>query len=184
MDTSALGSVGVTQTPGCCVDPLVMTVALALAILECFGPARRAHPGAEARAQTYAAQVDFAATSSRVDPYLVVALIERESSWIEGAVGKRGEIGLMQVTPRTEATKGYDTRLLELFKVAVNIRVGVRWMDVKRRRCGTDDPLLWLSAYKGGVCRSSPYSRGIVARALELRLRSLGGNVELAKRGT
>ncbi len=145
------------------------TAALALAIMECFSAGHRAHPGAEARARIYAAQVELAATAARIDPFLVVALIERESGWHEMAVGSRGEVGLLQLLPHTEPTRGYDAHPSALFNPPINIRLGVAWMAVKRRRCHTADPLLWLSSYRGGKCRPTPYSRAIVARAGELR---------------
>lgn len=154
-----------------------MTAALALAILECWSPCRRVHPGAEARARIYAAQVELAATASRIDPYLVVALIERESSWHEGAVGKRGELGLGQLMPHSDATRGYEAHPAALLHAPVNIRLTVAWMAHSRASCQTPNPLAWLSLYKGikkrgGVCVASAYSRGIVARAGELRVRS------------
>jgi len=146
--------------------------AIAIAVLEAFGPARRAHAGAETRARIYAAQVELAAGASRIDPYLVVALIERESSWNPHAVGKALERGLTQVSPTGGAWEAFGPRGASwdaAFSVPVNIRVGVLWMAKKRRHCGTSDPVLWLSAYRGGVCRSTAYSRWIVARAGELR---------------
>jgi len=152
----------------------VTTAALALAVLECFSPARRAHAGAEVSARLYAAQVELAATASRIDPYLVVALIERESGWHEGAVGAAGEVGLCQLKPHTDATKGYDAHPSVLFRAPVNIRLGVAWMAHSRAMCRTSDPLLFLSVYKGikkrrGKCVVSAYSRAIVARAAALR---------------
>lgn len=158
-----------------------MTAAIALAILEAFGPGRRAHPGAEARARIYAAQVELAAGAARIDPFLVVALIERESGWHEGAIGARGEIGLMQLLPHSAATKGYEHHLSALFKPPVNIRVGVAWMARKRQACRTADPVKWLSAYKGIGCRPTTYSRAIVARAAALR--ALGKKVVVAADG-
>ena len=155
-----------------------MTAALALAVLEAFGPTRRAHAGAEARARIYAAQVELAAAAARVDPYIVVALIERESSWHEGEVGKKGELGLMQLLPHSNATKGFEHHLSALLKAPVNIRVGVAWMAHKRYACHCVNPLIWLSAYKGLPCRPSTYSRAIVARAAELR--ALGGRLVVA----
>lgn len=159
-----------------------MTAAIALAVLEAFGPARRAHAGAEVRARIYAAQVELAATAARIDPYLVVALIERESSWEPYAVGDADDRGLMQV--REAAWKAVGPRNASFdaaFKVPLNIRTGTHWMAVKRKDCRTADPLLWLSAYHGGACRPSTYSRAIVARAVVLR--GLGARLVAAGRG-
>ena len=158
-----------------------MKAAIALAILEAFGPARRAHPGAEARARIYAAQVELAAGAAQVDPFLVVALIERESSWNPRAVGAAGERGVMQIHPAGGAWAKYGPAGASwdaAFNVPTNIRVGTLWMAWKRRHCGTSDPRLWLSAYQGGRCRATTYSRAIVARAAALR--TLGGRLVVA----
>ena len=146
-----------------------MTAALALAIMECFSRTHRAQAGAEARARIYAAQVELAAATARIDPFLVGALIERESSWHETAVGKKGELGLLQLLPHSDATKGFETHLSALLKAPVNIRVGVAWMVHKRYACRRANPLVWLSAFKGLPCGASKYSRAVVARAAELR---------------
>lgn len=151
-----------------------MKAALALAIMECLGPARRANPGAEVRARLYAAQIEYVAVPARIDPYLVVALIERESGWHEGAVGKRGELGLGQLMPHSDATRGYDSHPSVLLMYPVNIRLTVAWLVHVRAVCRTPDPALFLSAYKGikkrgGKCVATGYSRAIVARAGALR---------------
>ena len=151
-----------------------MTAAIALAILEAIGPARRAHAGAEVRARLYAAQVELAATPVRIDPYLVVALIERESGWHEGAIGAKGELGLGQLLPHSDAIRGYERHPSAVLKAPINIRLTVAWMAHKRAACRTADPVTWLSAYKGLRCGPSRYSRWIVARAGELRELALG----------
>lgn len=163
-----------------------MKAAIALAILEAFGPGRRAHNGAEVRARLYAAQVELAAGAARIDPFLVVALIERESGWHEGAIGARGELGLGQLMPHSDATRGYEHHPAAVLKAPINIRLTVAWMDHVRTVCRTPDPLLFLSSYKGvkkrgGKCVATPYSRAIVARAAALG--ALGKNVVVAAGG-
>src|SRR5688572_18916899 len=60
---------------------------------------------------------------ARSCPALIVALAFRESSWRPDAVGRRGEVGLMQVHGRAmgglDRTQASDPR--------VNVGLGTRW---------------------------------------------------------
>lgn len=148
----------------------MLTAQLAVALLHVIGPQRAASPGMAVTTRIWAAQVVLASEASKIDPYLVVALIERESGWHEGYIGAKGELGLGQLMPHSDATRGYDHHPSVLLRVPVNIRLTVAWMAHVRSVCRTPDPALWLSVYKGirkrgGRCVASPYSRWIVARA-------------------
>ncbi|MCS7223077.1 MAG: lytic transglycosylase domain-containing protein [Armatimonadetes bacterium] len=110
-----------------------------------------------------------------VDPRLMVALIACESSFRPDAVGKKGEIGLGQLLPRTAQALGVDPK-----DVVQNIDGSVRYLKTQLDRFGRVD---WaLAAYnagptaviKAGGIPQNPITPRYVARVL-LLYRSLCG---------
>jgi soluble lytic murein transglycosylase-like protein len=83
---------------------------------------------------------------------LLLRLIERESSFNPNAIGKIGEVGLLQVLPSSAGM----TRA-ELLDPETNIRVGV--LLLKRLRAKFGDVALALVAY--GTGEYSPAVRGV-----------------------
>ncbi len=110
------------------------------------------------------------AVQPEVDPFLVVAIIFRESSFRPKVRGQRGEVGLMQIMPRGPASRQLSKD--ELLDVRANIRVGVGHLDYWRERCGGDDMLLWVSAYNAGKCKRNGY--GSRVRRLYCRIKPGG----------
>jgi len=78
------------------------------------------------------------ANEMNVDPIMLLALIENESSYNANAVGGAGEIGLMQVRPRTakwileKKGKVFEGREM-LFKPSKNIAVGMIYLKYLHR---------------------------------------------------
>jgi soluble lytic murein transglycosylase-like protein len=107
-----------------------------------------------------------------VDPFLVVAIIFRESSFRAGVKGKHGEVGLMQVMPLGTLTRsitkdsGTDVR--------ANIRAGVGHLRYWQDECG-DDMLTWVSAYNAGKCTKTGYGSRIIRLYCSLRPGGCGG---------
>jgi len=99
------------------------------------------------------------AIQPEVDPFLVVAIIFRESSFRPKVKGKRGEVGLMQILPRGTLTRSITKD--DLTNVRANIRVGVGHLQYWRETCGDDDLDLWLSAYNAGKCKRTGYGKRI-----------------------
>ena len=91
--------------------------ALVLLILACPTPtqsiehflvAQRNVPAA--RAHATANQIVYCANLTKLDPFVLVALIDVETgeTWRRTTRGKSGEIGLTQILPRTARACGYD----------------------------------------------------------------------------
>lgn len=88
-----------------------------------------------------------------IDPILVGAVIQHESRFNSRAIGGHGEIGLMQIKPKTARWISRKTGLQYtsskmLFDPHINIEIGVRylaWLDK-----GFDDIRHTISAYNMG----------------------------------
>lgn len=95
-----------------------------------------------------------------LDPVVTAAVITRESAWQRWALGKRGEVGLMQVKPDAAALQFCADLLDDLWEPARNIRCGLRLL----RRAITTCVYLphGLSRYNGQSCRRSHYSERIM----------------------
>jgi soluble lytic murein transglycosylase-like protein len=118
------------------------------------------------------------ATAVGLEPELVAAVIDVESSGRRFAVSKVGAMGLMQLLPDTArsvadrtgvAWKGPET----LFDVASNIRLGVSYLDELVTRFG--DLEVALTAYNWGPTRIARWIReggelpaGYSARVLQV----------------
>jgi soluble lytic murein transglycosylase len=101
--------------------------------------------------------VHQAALDEGVDPFLVLAVIHVESSFIKGQRSRVGALGLMQVKPSTAEAfadaagvrwRGPRT----LFDIESNIRIGTRYLAFKLERFGGDE-VLALAAYCHGPTR-------------------------------
>ncbi len=111
-------------------------------------------PEAERRA---AAAVVREAEAAGLDPLLVAAVIEVESTFRNYAVSPVGAVGLMQVMPATGAWFGEKigvpaTGRKELFDPERNIRLGAHYLADLQRKFGRTD--LALLAYNAGPTRA------------------------------
>jgi hypothetical protein len=70
------------------------------------GSAAPARPLPKGFKNPYQKMIQEESTAMGFDPDLTTAMVRKESSFRPGAVGKRGEIGLMQVLPETAADRG------------------------------------------------------------------------------
>lgn len=109
------------------------------------------------RQHSYDKQIRIVAAQHNVSPYLVKAVVWRESKFSRMAVGKAGEVGLMQVTAGAakdwaDAQKRPPPTRNELFKPGINLEAGTwylaralqRWKDC-------DDPIPFaLAEYNAG----------------------------------
>lgn len=97
-----------------------------------------------------------------LDPLLLLAVIEQESRFRADAVGAVGEIGLMQIRPKTAewimskhglVFKGKDS----LFDPLENIKIGVLYLTWLHRKFGT--PEVAISAYNMGPIAAQRFVR-------------------------
>ncbi len=109
-----------------------------------------------AEKRTLARVVVQAAVTYSVDPFLLMGLIETESSYRTGAVSNKGAVGLMQLRPfvaRAMAVemgdRGSQVRLTEL---TTNVRLGSYYLAKLLRRFDGDLSLA-LEAYNQGPTR-------------------------------
>lgn len=104
-----------------------------------------------------------------VDEHLLHAVIWRESRFNPMAVGRRGEIGLMQVTRGAAAdwatAEGRPVPPIpELFLPSVNIRAGGWYLQraLQRWASRTDDPLPFaLAEYNAGRTHVERWAAGV-----------------------
>jgi soluble lytic murein transglycosylase-like protein len=127
----------------------------------------------QSRAATYAAIVveEAQAVQPEIDPFLMVAIIYRESSFRPNVAGKRGEVGLMQILPygalMQTINKGVTKGNLE--DARTNVRVGVSHLVFWQNECGSDDMAVWLSAYNSGKCKRNGYGSRVMHLYCELK---------------
>jgi len=89
--------------------------------------------------------INQTAERHRVDPALVRAVVEAESSWNPFAVSRKGAMGLMQLIPRTEERFG----VAHVFNPQENLEGGVRYLRALLERYNGDLNRS-LAAYNAG----------------------------------
>lgn len=104
------------------------------------------------KVQTYADLVAFEAKWYRIDPLLVVAIIQVESGFRHNKRSTTNDYGLMQVHVARRGSSNFYGREKELYDPRVNIREGTRllamWRGYHDRWCKGDHPF-WAH-YKWG----------------------------------
>ncbi len=143
---------------------------------------RRAPGGCRARIALYARLIAGLSQEQDVDPFLVAAVVLRESGLNPFAEGSAGERGIVQLHPQGVGRdvefvqdERYRRRCRDTADAcqAEVLRVGVLLLANSIRRCGGVER--GLGMYNGGTCQSTSYSRRVLAERSRL--------LELAKRG-
>ena len=98
---------------------------------------------------TYLPAIAEEAAASGVPPALVDAVVRIESRYDPTAVGSIGEIGLMQVRPKTAALLGFQGTPAELAEPRTNLRYGVGYL-AKAWRLAEGDLCRALMKYRAG----------------------------------
>lgn len=113
------------------------------------------------RAKEYATIIveETQAVQPPIDPFLVTAVIFKESSFRAHIEGQKGEVGLMQVMPRGAVTRAVSKE--KMVGVRSNIRVGIGHLVYWREHCGYDNTSVWLSAYNLGKCKRTKYAKRV-----------------------
>lgn len=88
--------------------------------------------------------VDKYSAIHRIDPHLVMAVIEVESGFNNNAVSRAGAQGLMQIMPQTQQ----DLGLTSPFNAGDNIEAGIRYLKMLMERY--PNLSLALAAYNAG----------------------------------
>lgn len=112
-----------------------------------------------------------------VNPFIVIALIERESYYTADAVSKNGAVGLMQLVPEWHKERMDRLNCHNLFDPYQNITVGVDYLAWLFEQSENNNVYWVLMAYNGWTTyanrmmnagKISDYAKGIVERAKEL----------------
>ena len=98
---------------------------------------------------TYLPVIADEAAANGVPPVLVDAVVRIESRYDPTAVGSIGEIGLMQVRPKTAALLGFQGTSAELAEPRTNLRYGVGYL-AKAWRLADGDLCRALMKYRAG----------------------------------
>jgi hypothetical protein len=114
------------------------------AVLDIASPSR-----ALKERSTYLTAIAEEATANGVPPALADAVVRIESRYDPTAVGSIGEIGLMQVRPKTAALLGFQGTAAELAEPRTNLRYGVGYL-AKAWRLADGDLCRTLMKYRAG----------------------------------
>lgn len=87
----------------------------------------------------------------KIDPDLILAVIEVESNFNPRVTGKHGEVGLMQLMPKHFPTAQFD--------IQNNIQSGTAHLAYVRERCPSQLELTWLICFNQGILRTPKYPR-------------------------
>lgn len=112
-----------------------------------------------------------------VDPIIVIAMIERESTYKANAIGDDGNaFGLMQIQPRWHQDRMDELGVTDLLDPYQNVEVGIDFLAELYELSGSYE---WaLTAYNGGMAYAnkksaagelSYYARAVLSLAEELR---------------
>jgi hypothetical protein len=119
------------------------------------------------------------AGANGLPPGVADAVVGIESRYDPKAVGKVGEVGLMQVRPKTAAYMGFRGSLIELEDPETNVRLGVGYL-AKAWRLADGDLCRALMKYRAGhrAMKMSPLSTEYCRRARK-HLAAVGAMPEL-----
>lgn len=135
------------------------------------------------KASKYADIIIKHSAAFNIDPLLIVAVIQKESGFREIIKGKADERGLMQIKPKSSASKGYDIYGKKaLYDPDLNIYLGARHLARAKVECGTDVMGYYLSFYNGfrqknGHCYKTSYSEKVMIEYRKLRRIRDGVNI-------
>lgn len=102
-----------------------------------------------------------------IDPAIVIALIEKESTFDQYAMGDDGRaFGLMQIQPKWHLQKMIELGCTNLFDPVQNVMVGTAILGELKLRY--NDIGSALTAYNSGSGGLNAYAKAILARANEL----------------
>lgn len=103
-----------------------------------------------------------------IPPAIVIAMIEKESSFDRYAIGDDGRsFGLMQIQPKWYISKMIDMDCTDLFDPYKNIRLGIAILgELKMQRNDIGWALTYYNSGSGGL---NDYAMAVLARANEIK---------------
>lgn len=148
-----------------------------------IAPLRDAKHLSEAERFEYAFYIVAAAERTKLDPYLITAVMWHESRFQKGTKSRTKDYGLMQVHWQKLNPKVGETWLIGMTPAALmdpltNINAGATQLAHKKRYCGRkghdqeDHP--WWAHYKWGTVVKSPSYGAAVEKKYKALLRNRG----------
>jgi hypothetical protein len=125
---------------------------------------------------TYLPAIAHEAAANGIPPALVDAVVRIESRYDPAAVGSVGEIGLMQVRPKTAELLGFQGTSADLAQPETNLRYGVGYL-AKAWRLASGDLCRTLMKYRAGHGSETMSALSVeYCRRARLHLASVGIN--------
>jgi soluble lytic murein transglycosylase-like protein len=106
---------------------------------------------AEGRVLSYLTIIESASSYYNISSAMIAAIIHQESRGKYAALGRDGEIGLMQILPDTAHMMGFRGDPEELYNPSINIFTGVKYLRFQLDRYG--NLLDMIAAYNAGSVR-------------------------------
>lgn len=88
----------------------------------------------------------YYASMYNIDPSVAMSIAHIESNFKINAVGPVGEIGLYQINPKFS-----DRNVKDLFRVEVNVELGIKKLAEAKKYCSHQDDNTWVICYNIGV---------------------------------
>jgi len=125
--TKLVAALGLALFAGACQTATVATTTVDPALLE-----------GNAKAQALDPLIRKEAARHGLPAELVHAVVRVESNYNPKARGRAGEIGLMQIKPRTARGEGFKGSARALYDPATNLKYGMRYLAGAHKRAGGD----------------------------------------------
>ncbi|MDA8870777.1 transglycosylase SLT domain-containing protein [Rhizobiaceae bacterium] len=140
-DIGSLPGVKVPKKVSALTKPTSRAKSKAATASASVGPTRRNGKVSERR-ERYAALIRKHAKAHGVPVKLAMAVVQVESMYRADAKGAAGEVGLMQILPRTARYIGYQGAMKDLYNPDTNIRYGMKYLGKAHKlgggsTCGT-----------------------------------------------
>lgn len=105
-----------------------------------------------------------------MDPYLVAAVVQTESSWDGSKIGDVGEVGLMQVRP---TTAGIPAKKLK--EANLNIFHGIKYLRYAKDKCKHQKNDTFVVCYNRGILggrkmKSKPFNDDYYKKVMAARV--------------
>lgn len=108
----------------------------AAAVLAYAEPAEETSRGSRHGQTAIKDLVDRHAQANNVSPALAHALVRIESNYNARATGRHGEVGLLQINPRTARAMGYKGSRKGLYDPGTNLAVGMKYLGRAQKLAG------------------------------------------------
>lgn len=135
---------------------------LIFALCSIFNTTEDSHMGK--RIAKYAPLIYIEALEQGIDPVIVGSVIALESGFDRFAVGKEGEMGLMQLHPEGQPKTVCKDLWKTIWEPKSNIKCGVRVLAMARESCPPDtNDFAWLGKYNAPAraCEVTLYARKV-----------------------